>query len=70
MPQDVRDLLSSKKCSKCGGPSGGWICSACGYTAEHFDPMHWKDCNRGGKMVVKCKACGLAENKCTCPPVK
>ena len=66
--QDIRDVISSKKCGKCGGEADGWKCSECAYTSASFDASHWKDCARGGKMKVKCKNCGEAEDNCTCQP--
>lgn len=64
--KDVRDLISSKKCSRCGGEARGWKCPQCGFETAHFDAMHWRNCVRGGKMKVKCKTCGRAEDNCTC----
>lgn len=66
MPQDIRNIISSKKCSKCGGEAQGWKCPQCGLETEHFDPLHWRECARGGKMKARCKACGQAEDNCTC----
>ena len=68
MEHDLRNVISSKKCSKCGGPADGWKCSECGKTSDHFDPTHWRECDRGGKMKVKCKGCQEAEDNCTCKP--
>ena len=66
--QNIRDVISSKKCGKCGGEANGWKCSQCDYTTNLFDASHWKDCTRGGKLKVKCKTCGEAEDNCTCQP--
>jgi len=66
MPQNVQHLISSKICSHCGGEVDGWKCSKCGLAPDHFDSMHAKECAAGGKLQLKCKACGQAEDNCTC----
>jgi len=66
MQQNIIDVVSSKKCSKCGGEAEGWKCPKCGMESSQYDPLHWRTCPQGGKIKVKCKKCGQAEDNCTC----
>ncbi|OGZ34900.1 MAG: hypothetical protein A2174_00315 [Candidatus Portnoybacteria bacterium RBG_13_41_18] len=63
MDRNIKNIISSKICSHCGGETDGWRCAVCGQEAAQYDPLH--KCG-GGKFQPKCKACGQAEDNCTC----
>jgi hypothetical protein len=64
--QDIKNVISSKHCSVCGGETEGFKCPECGTEKSNFDPMHWRNCAKGGKMQAKCKTCNESETNCQC----
>lgn len=64
--KNILTRISGHLCSTCGGEAPDWKCPRCGVTARVFDANHWRVCKYGAKMQAQCKACGDAEEKCTC----
>lgn len=63
---DYKKLVSKEHCTLCHGEGDGFKCAKCGQTSDKHDPNHWRKCEKEGKMQVKCKKCGEAEQKCSC----
>lgn len=66
MHHDVVKHVSSEHCTRCHREGAGFKCPKCGQEGDHYDPDHFRSCPHGAKMRVKCKACGKAEDNCTC----
>lgn len=50
-------------CKTCGKETDGYKCDICGAVSAAHDEHH----THGGEhCMVRCKACGEAEVKCTC----
>ncbi len=64
--KNIKDVISAKTCSRCGGEADGWKCPKCGRTSDRYDPLHWQQCQYGGKLRARCKKCGEAEDNCKC----
>lgn len=66
MHKENINKFSSNRCGKCGGDAPNWKCPKCGGVSDKFDTSHWQKCAKGGKHQAQCKACGEAEENCTC----
>ncbi len=63
---DIATHISSSHCTRCHGEADGFKCPRCGKTSAHYDPDHFRTCPEKGKLRVKCKKCGQAEDTCAC----
>ncbi|OGF73156.1 hypothetical protein A2W54_02815 [Candidatus Giovannonibacteria bacterium RIFCSPHIGHO2_02_43_13] len=63
---EITKRMSGSICGHCGGRADDWKCPKCGKSLKQFDPFHWKNCTKGGKMKAQCNACAEAEDNCKC----